>query len=149
MAVWREPTERDLSASISAAEIEAYRSAAADEDAHGDPITALLERGVNFVRGYLRANSAIAMGPAGTLPESLIAPCMDYVAFDVVKRVPRANTEDRRTSRQDAVRLFERVQQGTYDVESYQRPETQGNAPASQLAVSSRRRVSSESMDGL
>jgi hypothetical protein len=149
MAVWRSPTEKDLSASISAVEIEAYRTAAADEEAHGDPITALLERGVNFVRGYLRANSAIAMGPSGTLPESLISPCMDYIAFDVVKRVPRGNTEDRRTARQEAITLFGRVQSGTYDVESYQQPESQGNAPASQLASHAPRRVTAASLEGL
>lgn len=149
LAVWRAPAERDLAASISASEIEAYRSAAADEAAHGDPITALLERGVAFVRGYLRANRAIVMGPAGTLPESLIAPCMDFVAYDVVKRTPRGNTEDRRTARQDAVKLFERVQAGAYDVESYQSQEDAGAGVSSQLAASSRRRVTAQSMDGL
>lgn len=147
-AIWRAPTEADLSGSISASEIEAYRTAAADDE-QGDPITNLLLRGVDTVRGYLRANSKLQMGPKGTLPESLIAPCMDYVAFDVVKRVPRGNTEDRRTARRDAVALFARVQAGTYDVESYGSEEPQGNAVSSELASSSRRRVTSLTMDGL
>lgn len=148
-AVWRTPTEADLSASISASEIEAYREAAADEDAHGDPISALLSRGVALVRGYLRANTAIVMGPADTIPESLVAPCMDYIAFDVVKRVPRANTDDRRGARKDATRIFEQARSGEFYVEGYAQPESQGAAPASQLAASSRRRVTSQSMDGL
>lgn len=148
-AVWRAPAEKDLAVSISADEIEAYREAAADEEAHGDPIAALLTRGADFVRGYIRANTAVVMGPAGTLPESLIAPCMDYLAVDVVKRVPRANTEDRRRARSDAIRLFEQVRSGGYAVESYAQPENQGAAPASELAASSTRRVTSSSMDGL
>lgn len=147
-AVWREPSEADLSASISAGEIEAYRTAAADAE-QGDAITNLLTRGVDHVRGYLRANTKIKMGPKGTLPESLIAPCMDFVAFDVVKRVPRANTEDRRAARRDAVALFTRVQNGSYDVESYGAQETQGSSQGSELASSSCRRVTSQSMDGL
>ncbi len=148
-AVWRAPTERDLAGSISATEIEAYREAAADPDEHGDPIAALLERGVAFVRGFLRANAAVAMGPAGTLPEALVAPCMDYVAYDVVKRVPRANTEDRRAARREAVALFTLVKRGDYDVENHERAETQGSSPASELASSSRRRVTSDKLDGL
>ena len=147
-SVWREPTEKDLSSSISAAEIEAYRTACADEE-QGDPITHLLTRGTDHVRGYLRANSKIVMGPKGTLPESLIAPCMDYTAFDVVKRIPRGNTEDRRTARRDAVTLFGRVQTGAFDVESYGAQETQGSAVSSELASSSTRRVTSKSLDGL
>lgn len=148
-AVWRAPAERDLAASISANEIEAYREAAADEEQHGDPIAALLVRGANLVRGYLRANTSVVMGPAGTIPESLIAPCMDYIAFDVVKRVPRANTDDRRRARQDATRLFEQARSGEFFVESYAQPENQGSAPASQLAASSTRRVTSATLDGL
>ncbi len=148
-AVWRNPTESDLAASISAAEIEAYREAAADADLHGDPVAALLARGVATVRGYLRANSAIVMGPAGTIPESLVAPCMDYIAFDVVKRVPRANTDDRRTARRDATRLFEQARSGGFYVESYDRPETQGSSPASELATGPARRATPASMDGL
>lgn len=148
-AVWRTPTESDLAASISASEIEAYRSAAADEEQHGDPIASLLTRGVNLVRGYLRANTAIVMGPAETIPESLVAPCMDYIAFDVVKRTPRGNTEDRRGARKDATRIFEQARSGEFFVESFAQPENQGSAPASQLAASSRRRVTAQSMDGL
>lgn len=148
-AVWRTPTERDLAASISADEIAAYREAAADETQHGDPIAALLARGVSTVRGYLRANTAIVMGPADTIPESLVAPCMDYLAFDVVKRVPRANTEDRRSARKEATRLFEQARSGDFSVESYAQPEAQSAAPASQLAASSRRRVTAQSLDGL
>jgi hypothetical protein len=147
-SVWRAPTEKDLSSSISASEIEAYRTACADEE-QGDPIANLLTRGTDHVRGYLRANSKIVMGPKGTLPESLIAPCMDFCAFDVVKRVPRANTEDRRTARRDAVSLFGRVQTGAFDVESYGAEEPQGSAVSSELASSSRRRVTSLTMDGL
>ena len=147
-AVWRTPTEKDLSSSISAAEIEAYRTVCADEE-QGDPIENLLTRGADHVRGYLRANSKIVMGPKGTLPESLIAPCMDYIAFDVVKRVPRANTEDRRTARRDAVTLFGRVQSSGFDVESNGQPESQGERVSSQLASSTKRRFTAQSMDGL
>ncbi len=147
-AVWRTPTEKDLSSSISASEIESYRTACADEE-QGDPISNLLTRGTDHVRGYLRANSKIQMGPKGTLPESLIAPCMDFIAYDVVKRVPRGNTEDRRSARRDAVTLFGRVQTGAFDVESYGQPETQGDKVSSQLASSSRRRFTAETMDGL
>lgn len=147
-AVWRSPTEKDLGSSISAAEIEAYRTAAADEE-QGDAITNLLTRTVDHVRGYLRGNSKIKMGPKGTLPESLIAPAMDFAAFDAVKRVPRANTEDRRSARSAAVTLFGRVQSGTYDVESYGAEESQGVNVGVEQASASNRRVTPNTLDGL
>ena len=147
-AVWRAPAEKDLASSISASEIESYRTAAADEE-QGDPITNLLTRTVDHVRGYLRGNAKIKMGPKGTLPESLIAPAMDFAAYDVVKRVPRGNTQDRRDARRDATSLFGRVQAGTFDIESYGAEEPQGSGQSAELASSSVRRVTSKSMDGL
>ena len=148
-SVWRSPTEADLAASISAAEVEAYRTAAADEDAHGDPIQTLLTRAVNFVRGYIRTRENIAMGPSGTLPESLIAPAMDYIAFDVVKRVPRANTEDRRHARDAALAIFRDVASGKFTIESWGASETDTPATAAELTNDPMRRVTAERLNGL
>lgn len=93
---WRAPTSADLMLSISETELEAYSAAATQS---GETAEGLLKRGADMVRGYLRANGSVRLGPAGTLPESLIAPLMDYLCVDVIKRLPVGVSDDRRTAR--------------------------------------------------
>lgn len=114
---WRAPTENDLKGSISATEIAAYRVAAADDE-QTDPVTKKLDAVVTLVRGYIAAHAANTLGAEGTLPDGLIGPAMDYVAVDVIKRLPGRNVgEERSGARKAAIRLFETVAAGKFAIE--------------------------------
>ena len=76
---WRAITEDDLTASLSAAEIDAYRKSSQ----FGDPVEAQLRSVAAYVRGVVRSSPArvrLAANPLA-LPESLIVPAMDYLRF--------------------------------------------------------------------
>lgn len=143
---WRAPTTADLTLSISETELEAYSAAATQS---GETAEGLLARGANMVRGYLRANSEIKLGPAGTIPESLIAPLADYLCVDVIKRLPVALSQDRRDARRDAVILFKDAKKGDFTVESYGSSDDASQAGASQLASSAPNRLTPEELAGL
>lgn len=113
---WRIPTESDLTATLSAREVEAFRRSS---EFSADPVDALLMRTAELVRGYLR-QSGVAMSPtAGHIPEGLISPACDYAAYDVLKRMPQEVGRDRADARRAAVALFEAVAKGAYKVEAY------------------------------
>jgi hypothetical protein len=116
--MWRKPTLEDIAATLSAKELEAFRSSTSFEA--GDPVEALIQRTAEMVRSYCRANRALKVSPAeGELPESLISPAMDYAAFDILKRLPLAIGEDRRKARDSALELFEKVSQNKITPESF------------------------------
>jgi hypothetical protein len=144
---WRAPTESDLSGSISAAEIAAYRAAAVDSS-QGDPVTAQLASVLDLVRGYCRAGS-VAMGPAGTIPETLIRPAMDYLAVDVVKRLPRGVSEDRRRARESALAIFRDVAGGKMRVEDYGASATASSGASAEVASSRPITTSPNQLGGL
>ena len=145
---WRKATEDDLKRSISETEVEAYREAA--NDSGDDRITELLTRTTRLVRGYLRANRRIRL-PSDELliPDTLIAPAMDYAAFDVVAVVPVDNMEDRRSRRRDAIRVFEQVASDQFYVESAEPADESASGAGCTVVTQSHRRVTPESLEGL
>lgn len=115
--MWRKPTIDDLAATISQTEIDAFSQGSSWGS---EPIETLLMRSAEFVRSFLRRNTSVKMCPTeGTLPEGLISPCMDYAAFDILKRHDVAVGEDRRNARRDALELFEKVAQNAITPESF------------------------------
>ena len=144
---WRAPTEIDLTGSLSDAELQAYRDAATGEN-EGDPIAAQLTTVVDLVRGYCRAGSVV-MGPAGTLPPTLIRPAMDFLAVDVVKRLPIDLSEDRRRARDSALSIFRDVAAGKMRVEDYGASATASSGDGVELASSRPNLTSRHQMDGL
>lgn len=143
---WRAPTTSDLKLSISETELEAYSAAATQS---GETAEGLLARGANMVRGYLRANQSVKLGPAGTIPESMMAPLADYLCIDVVKRLPVGLSQERREARRDAVTLFKDARKGDFTVESYGAPDEQSSAGACELASSSAQRLTPKELAGL
>jgi hypothetical protein len=104
---WRAPTTSDLIATLSKAEVDAFdQSVPASASA---PSEDLVARTASFVRGFIRRNHHVRLGPAGTLPEGLISPAMDYAAFDVLKRLPVEVGAARVKAREEALLLFEDV----------------------------------------
>ena len=146
--MWKVATEDDLRKSISETEIEAYRAAAIDSGI--DPVSDLLMRTARLVRGYLRANRRIRLPQDELLiPDTLIAPAMDYAAFDVVSRVPVDNTEDRRVKRQQAIAVFQAVAADRFFVESFEPEDDASGGTAARLVSSCPRKVTPYTVDGL
>jgi hypothetical protein len=122
---WRAPTTSDLVATLSQAEVTAFdQSVPASASA---PSADLVARTASFVRGFIRRNHHVRLGPAGTLPEGLISPAMDYAAFDVLKRLPVEVGAARVNAREEALLLFEDVAQDKVTPESFGEDEADGN----------------------
>lgn len=122
---WRAPTTSDLVATLSQAEVTAFdQSVPASSSA---PSADLVARTASFVRGFIRRNHHVRLGPAGTLPEGLISPAMDYAAFDVLKRLPVEVGAARVKAREEALLLFEDVAQDKVTPESFGEDEADGN----------------------
>ena len=122
---WRAPTTADLIATLSKAEVDAFdQSVPASSSA---PSADLVARTASFVRGFIRRNHHVRLGPAGTLPEGLISPAMDYAAFDVLKRLPVEVGAARVKAREEALLLFEDVAQDKVTPESFGEDEADGS----------------------
>ena len=75
---------------------------------------------------------------------------MDYAAFQLLKRLPLPIAEARTSAQSSALRIFGDVAAGKLSPESYgAAPEAGSGKVAIELAVSSRRRVTSQSLEGL
>ena len=144
--MWRAPTIADLSLSISETELDAYSAAATES---GETAEGLLRRGADLARGYLRRNRAVTLGPAGTVPEAVVAPLMDYLAVDVVKRTPLGVSDDRRRARDQALQLFRDIAADRYDVESHGAEDDASPGGASELASSAPQRLTPQELSGL
>lgn len=148
MPNWRAVDESDLAATTAQSEVEAFRADGALDGS--DPVARLLTRTVAFVRGYIARNGNVAMGPSGTLPESLISPAMDYAASDVLKRIGVPLNEDRRKAREDALRLFRDVASGAFTPESYGASGSASTGgPAIEVVAETRPRVTAPKLEGL
>jgi phage gp36-like protein len=114
---WRVPDIDDIYATLTKDEVEIYRTSANWTE---DPIKRLLTRSVSVARGYLKANGRVKMSPdAEALPESCISPAMDYLAFDILKRLGVKISDDRRDARRQAIAFFEKIASGEMSVEDY------------------------------
>jgi len=119
--MWRTITLDDIAATLSQAELDAFRRSAADTGA--DPVEALIARTAETVRGFCRSNPALRLSPApSSLPVALISPACDYAAFDILKRMNLPVKEPRQRARDAAVALFQRVAEGKFTPESYAAP---------------------------
>ena len=109
---WRAITEDDLTASLSAAEIDAYRKSAQ----LSDPIGAQLRSVAAYVRGVIRSSPARVRMSANplALPESLIVPAMDYLRHGVLTRCNIVVNESRTLAYNKACELFDQVRKGEF-----------------------------------
>lgn len=125
---WRVITEDDLTASLSAAEIDAYRKSSQ----FGDPVEAQLRSVAAYVRGVVRSSPArvrLAANPLA-LPESLIVPAMDYLRFGVLARCNIVVNESRTLAYNKACELFDQVRRGEFVPESDGEESEDALAPA-------------------
>ena len=111
---WIKPTKDDLTATLSQRETDAFSRSAGFAT---DVVDIILVRTADLVRGYVRASGAKVPATSGTIPPSLLAPAMDYAAYDLLKRLSYPINEDRRKARTDAIDLFENVAERKIAVE--------------------------------
>lgn len=122
--MWRKPTLQDAAATLSQAELNAFRTSP-DYATASDPVVDLLNRTAQFVRGFCRKNRQLTMCPTPyTLPESLISPAMDYLAYDVLKRLPTQMKDSREKARDQAIELFKSVANCEFTPENWEQGET-------------------------
>lgn len=145
---WRKPDIDDIYATLTKDEVEIYRTSANWTE---DPIKRLLDRAVAFVRGKLKSNGNVRMSrEADMIPESTISPAMDYLAFDILKRLGSGISEERKEARRDAIRYFERISAGDETPESYGESESAVSGGSSiEVVTSSRIRASTRKLEGL
>ena len=125
---WIVPTREDLIATTSAEEVAAF----GDSAEFADAVAGILARTADLVRGYVRAGGAKVPAQSGTIPPSLLAPAMDYAAFDLLKRFNMPMSEDRRAARTHALAIFEKVAERKIAVE----PADEEEAAAAAVAAS-------------
>lgn len=115
MAAWRKVTETDLTSALSAAEVGAFKQSAG----RGQPVAQQIEATVAYVRGCIRSGGRCRPDPdESTLPESLVAPAMDWLRYRYISRIDLKINEARTKLYEDARRLFEEIARGEYVPES-------------------------------
>lgn len=146
---WITPSEQDLAGTVSQREIDLFRSSPAASMA-ADPVADTIAAAADLARGYCRSNGNLRLGPAGTIPRSLLAPVLDIAAYNILKRLPVPVGEDRRKAYEEAMRILRDVAEGRTTPEGHGEAEDAASGTvAVQVAVSSRRRVTSEKLEGL
>ena len=131
---WRRPETRDLTAKLNQREVDAFKQHP-DFKTMADPASDILEQTAEMVRGYCRTNKQVKMSPeAGSIPEGLISPAMDYAAYDVLKRINVNINEARKAAWEKAIDLFEKVAMGQYIPESWYKDSEEGDDTSSNKA---------------
>lgn len=112
---WREPTEADILATLSAPEKAAYLTAAIADGQ--DVLAAVFGHVVPFCRGYIADWHANRLAAGLTLPERVMRPAMHLARKDLITRLDLEVSRDRETDAREAIRFFERVADGKIDIE--------------------------------
>ena len=113
---WIIPAESDVLTALSETELATYR-AAATATGQADPLAPTLAQVVDLVRGYVGAYKPNTLGPAGTIPQKLLAPALDLVAVRLPQRVGVSPKDVRQSAATAAVRLLEQVAAGVFNIE--------------------------------
>ena len=113
--MWRKVHEADLISSLSLKEVDAYRKSAEFEN---DPVESQIRNVCAYVRGCIRTGGNLRDDQMAReedwLPESLIAPAMDYIRFKVLTRMNAVVNESRTKAYEDANNLFNELKRGEY-----------------------------------
>ncbi len=133
---WITPTEPDLLARLSGPELAAYRSAAL-KAGQADPVAPILSGVVAEIRGYVAGHKANALGPAGTIPDTLLDAAMALAVARLPARLPVTLSEARKEAKRDALALLARVSAGSFFVAAPEDGEASAEQPASQIELAS------------
>lgn len=145
---WITLTETDLLARLSAPELAAYRTAAL-KPGQADPVAPVIAGVVAEVRGYVAGHKPNALGPEGTIPDTLLDAAMALAVARLPARLGVRLSEERRDARRDAIALLRDVAAGRFFTPA---PDDAGSEqPASQVELVSGEGAypSSSSLDGM
>lgn len=146
---WTTVAEQDLAGRLSQREIDAFRASPA-ASMGADPVADTISAAVDLARGYCRSNGNLRPGPAGTIPRSLLSPVLDIAAYNLLRRLPVPAQEDRRKAYDAALAILRDVAEGRSTPEGHDEAEDAASGTvAVAVAVSSRRRVTAEKLEGL
>ena len=68
----------------------------------------------------MKANGRVKLSPDELeIPECTISPAMDYLAYDILKRIDAGISEERKEARRQAIAYFEKISSGEMSVEDY------------------------------
>jgi len=105
--MWRELTESDVEAGLSAPETAAYQTAAIS--AGQNVLAQIIAQVTQECRGHIADCSRNTLAPGETLPERVHYHAVAMVRFRMMTRLGLSVSEDRRKEQRDAIRFFERV----------------------------------------
>ena len=114
---WRKPTEDDFFATLEEDEANLFARNPSTDLA---PVTRQIGLAVAHARGCVRSGRKCRMpSDEGLLPDMLVAPAMDYAAFNLLKRLRRNPNDARTKAYERACSLFEKVASGAIVPEDY------------------------------
>jgi phage gp36-like protein len=143
---WITPTRSNLLASVSKDELEKAASLGIEMDQ--DIVAEIISRTVNFVRGYIR-KGGYEMGDSGKLPQELLAPAMDYAAFDLFKRIGGKLSDERKAARNDALQIFKSVAKSEVGLEDPAGSDAASTAASAPSMSSATRNYGRDNEDGI
>lgn len=145
--MWRTPDREDLEATLSAAEAAAFTR----RPDGGSAWRRLLERTCELARDALRSNGRVRLSPEPhALPGGCVSKAMDYLAYDVLKRLDLPLSEARAEARRAAEEYFAKVAAGQVTPESYGSDGTGATGgPAIEVVAEARPRVTAAKLEGL
>jgi hypothetical protein len=114
--MWITITEADLLTAISGDELTGYREAAL-ASGQADPVAPTIAQVTDLVRGYVGGCKSNQLGPAGTIPQKLIAPAVDIIVARIPNRVGKSPKPGRAENQKAAIELLERVASCHFDIE--------------------------------
>lgn len=82
---WRAITEADLVTRLSGDELEAFRGTALAEG-QPDPVAQIFTQVTDQICGYVKGCASNRLGPAGTIPTSLLGTAIDLVLIEIQAR---------------------------------------------------------------
>lgn len=144
---WIEITESDLLTVMSGPELEAVRGAALAID-QSDPVQPTIHQVTDLVRGYIDASGRYLLGDTG-IPQKLLAPALDIIAYRLPNRVQIGATDARKDLHDRAIQLLEQVAKGSYGIEEPLIPTTEVSSSASPSIHRRRRQFTRRKQDGL
>lgn len=115
---WRSISEADIRSVLSDSELAAL-SRAAGPDGASERIAAQVEAVVGTVRGHVAANPRNALGPAGTVPDTLRQAALAILAVDIPAQMAGLNLDPkgvRKDAKRDALALLRSVADNKFDI---------------------------------
>ena len=113
---WITIVEADILTVMSGAELEAIRAAAL-KLGQADPVAPTIAQVTDHVRGFVGGCKSNQLGPAGTIPQKLLATALDLLAVRIPLRVNISPKSGRKDAAEAAGDLLKLVAKCDFDIE--------------------------------